>query len=193
VESHDNPLGFKPGVSLLKSMLAELLVRAALRSNEDFVECLKEVLKKLGVSLRDLSRLSGVSLSTLNKLLGEKRDVRLSTYRGIVSAVRKLEGGLVEGRAVAVVASRQVLDKLKLASLGSVVIRKYPAESPEEAVASAIMAERQGVEAVVCAPLLSRVLSKFLSIPIVPIGGDKVDIESAVKAAVALVEGRRVE
>ncbi len=87
------------------------LIEPALVSNESFIKTLKLVMKRQGTAMKELSEGSGIPLSTLNKVVSQERDLRLSTLRDIVGffqpKVNPKEGDLLIG----FIASRYSLDK----------------------------------------------------------------------------------
>ncbi|HRU81941.1 MAG TPA: hypothetical protein P5168_05270, partial [Candidatus Methanomethylicus sp.] len=56
----------------------DALIKSALTSNESFIGSLKSIMRQQGVSMKDLSDGSGIPLSTLNKVISQERDLRLS-------------------------------------------------------------------------------------------------------------------
>ena len=66
------------------------LMRAALISDEEFVSTLNAILKNdLRISVRELSGKSGISVSSLYKILHGRRSPNLSTLREIIRALRQ--------------------------------------------------------------------------------------------------------
>ncbi|MDD1660692.1 MAG: helix-turn-helix domain-containing protein, partial [Methanomicrobiales archaeon] len=65
------------------------LVRASLRSDEEFVAALTDILKHdLRISVKELSDRSGVAQSSLYKILHGRRSPNLSTLRAIARGIR---------------------------------------------------------------------------------------------------------
>ncbi len=154
-------------------MLADDLIRAAFSSDEELKSALSKVIKDLGFTVTKFAEVSGVSLSTLYKIISGEREPNLKTLREILKAVRRLEGTSKKGDLIAVVAARPVLDKITERSMvidgKNVTIREYPAASVEEALIAAIHAERDGALALVCAPIVSPTVEKILRIPVASI------------------------
>jgi len=154
-------------------MLADDLIRAAFSSDEELKSALSQVIKALGFTVTRFAEVSGVSLSTLYKIISGEREPNLKTLREILKAVRRLEGTSKKGDLIAVVAARPVLDKITERSMvidgKNVTIREYPAASVEEALIAAIHAERDGALALVCAPIVSPTVEKILRIPVASI------------------------
>lgn len=140
--------------------------------SEDFGEELEKIVKKgLKMSIREFAEESGISQSTLYKLLSGEREPNLSTLRKIAETIVKLSRNSEE--FIAVIASRSALNQLTSYEVDiegkKIKVKEYPANSFDEAVVSAVRAERDGAKALVCAPILSPLLEKILSIPIVTI------------------------
>ncbi|UCG68292.1 MAG: helix-turn-helix domain-containing protein [Thermoplasmata archaeon] len=149
------------------------LMDSILVSDDEFRETLRRILKSdLGMSIPEFSKKSGISQSTIYKILSEDREPNLRTLRQIITAIRKIEG-LKREPFIAVIVARSVLNKIeerKMKIAGKeIIIREYPANSMEETIISAVKAERDGARAVVCAPIVSTTIEKILRIPVATI------------------------
>jgi predicted transcriptional regulator len=154
-------------------MTADDLVRAAIESDEAFIKEFGRIIKdELRMTAAEFSEKSGVSPSTIYKLLSGHREPNIKTLRQIVSVLRKLEG-TEKTEFIAVIAARPVLDYIsekKLKVGGKLLtIREYSATSMEDAIVAAIRAERDGAKALVCAPIVSTTVEKVLRIPVATI------------------------
>jgi predicted transcriptional regulator len=161
------------------------LQKAAMESDASFKEALHEVLEGLGWTIQDLSRKARVSPSALYKIQNEERSPSLDVLRKILRAVREAEG-LTSGNFIALIVTRRVLDEVveRSVQIGdeTVKIREYPASTVEDAIVSAIRAERDGAVAVVCAPIVSPTIERILDIPIATIV-PKDSVTEAIKLA----------
>lgn len=170
-------------------VLYDELILAAMESNKKFAEVLKSVMKKKGISIRDLSAGSGVPVSTLNKMLSEERDVRLSTFREVIkyltAQTTEDEGDIVIG----IIAARPALNALSKHQLPvkgkKVVIKEYPANNLEDAIICAIKAEREKVQGLICASIVATTVEKFVRVPIVTI---KIEESNIIESMNILVE-----
>jgi len=148
------------------------LQRAAMESDVRFKEVLHETLEGLGWTVQELSKKAGVSPSALYKILNEDRSPSLDVLRKILRSVQDAEG-LTAGNFIALIVTRRVLDEVVERSVRigdkTVKIREYPAATVEDAIVSAIRAERDGAVAVVCAPIVSPTIERILDIPIATI------------------------
>ena len=148
------------------------LQKAALESDDAFRVALHETLENLGWTVQELAKKAGVSPSTIYKITSEQRSPSLDILRKILRGVREAEG-LRAGSFIALIVTRRVLDEVieRSVQIGdeTVKIREYPAATVEDAIVSAIRAERDGAVAVVCAPIVSPTIEKILDIPIATI------------------------
>jgi predicted transcriptional regulator len=149
----------------------ERVMRAAFQSDERLRETLKEVLRELGLSAREFSKVSAIPQSTLYKILSGHREPNITTLRQIVKTIRQREGS--EGNFIAIIAARPVLDKIseKKMKIGDkmLTLREYSATTIEEAIIAAVRAERDGASALVCAPIVSSVIEQLVHIPVATI------------------------
>ena len=153
--------------------LADDIVMAAFQSDEEFRRTLDKVIKKdLGLSITEFGERSRISQSTLYKILNGDRDPNLNTLRDIVNAVREIEG-LSREKFIAVIAARPVLDRISEREMTiegrRVIVREYSAMNMEDAIVAAVRAERDGAQALVCAPIVSYTIEKIVRIPVATI------------------------
>jgi predicted transcriptional regulator len=148
------------------------LQSAAMESDEKLRTALKEVLEDLGMTVQSLAGKADISPSTLYKIANEDRSPSLHILRKIVNAIRA-EEGLRSGNFIALIVTRRVLDEVveRSVQIGNekVRVREYPAATVEDAIVSAIRAERDGAVAIVCAPIVSPTIERILDIPIATI------------------------
>ena len=155
-----------------KTSLWEKLSKSSLESNENFRKTLKEILKKLRLDTKELSKLSGISESSLYKILtGNRSNPRLSTYRKIVNSIKNLEGyGEKTEPFIAIIAARSTLDAIEEGYIEiektKFQLKEYAAMTIEDAIVAAIRAQNEGAEAIVCAPIVGSIIEKVIKIPI---------------------------
>ncbi len=164
------------------------LIEAFLKSNEDFSLTLRSIMKRMNISIKKLSQETGIPISTLNKILNESRDIRISTLRTIISYFRRLERSSSD-IVIGIIASRYTLDNISKKQLlikgKKVLIKEYPVSNLEDAIISAIKAECDKVDGIVCAPIIANIIEKFIKIPIVSI---KVREENIIEPIDRLIE-----
>ncbi|MCS7119428.1 MAG: helix-turn-helix domain-containing protein [Archaeoglobaceae archaeon] len=158
---------------------------ASLVLDENFGKRLETVIKKeLQMDIRDFAKEARISESTIYKLISGKREPNLKTLRQIARIIERRFSR--DEEFIAVVASRSVLNMLLSYSIEidekKIAVREYSANSFEDAIISAVKAEREGARAIVCAPILSPTLEKIVSIPIVTII-PKEDLMNAIRLA----------
>ncbi|MFN3384508.1 MAG: helix-turn-helix domain-containing protein [Archaeoglobaceae archaeon] len=163
----------------LEKVIAELVLA------EDFGKKLEALIKnELKMEIREFAKEAGISESTIYKIVSGRREPNLKTLRQIAVFIAKKIKKTED--FIAVIASRSVLNMLMSYFVEvdekRIPIREYSANSFEEAVISAVKAERDGAKAIVCAPILSPTLEKIVRVPIVTII-PKEDLLNAVKLA----------
>ncbi|MDD1764528.1 MAG: helix-turn-helix domain-containing protein [Candidatus Methanomethyliaceae archaeon] len=143
-----------------------------MESNEAFVNELKNCMRQMGITTKELSEGSGLPLSTINKIISQERDLRLSTLRNILKYLRSL--GAPEGDiTIGIIAARPSLDKIskhQIITKGKkIIIKEYPASSIEDVIITAIKAEREKVDGIVCASIVAQIIEKFVRVPIMAV------------------------
>ncbi|MDH7510718.1 MAG: helix-turn-helix domain-containing protein [Methanolinea sp.] len=151
----------------------EKVIRAALVSDEEFSLVLRDVMKReMRISVRELAEASGIAPSSLYKIVHGQRSPNLSTLRAIVNAMRRVSR-LPEGEFIGLIAARPVLDVVQernaVVDNRRVRVREYPVHTMEEAIISALRAEREGAIAIVCAPIVSSVIEQIVNVPVATI------------------------
>ncbi len=149
------------------------LIRAALISDEEFVQTLQEVMRHdLRLSVRELSQQSGIAQSSLYKMIHGKRSPNLSTLRAVIHAMRRITHSS-EGEFIGLIAARPVLDVIEERNADvdgrKIRVREYPVHTLEEAIIAATRAEREGAVAIVCAPIVSSVIEQLVKVPVATI------------------------
>jgi predicted transcriptional regulator len=150
--------------------LVDELILGIMRGPDGFKNALREILAEdLKLSVNQFCSRTGLSPSTIYKIMQEKREPNLRTVRSVLRAVRQLEKQ-PSGPFIAVIAARGVLSKIeeRIVQVGekSLKVKEYPAQTMEDAIIAAVMAERDGALAVVCAPIIAPTIEKILSIPV---------------------------
>jgi predicted transcriptional regulator len=169
------------------------ILAASLRSDAELAKELRRVLDDLGVSASKFSKISGIPLSTIKKVLRGRGGVTLSTLRKILKAIELIEGKPAKP-FVAVVAAVTTLSKLRPLALepqGQVVeVRGYGVSTLDEAIKASLRAQNDGAAAIVCAPIVAHLIKDLVSIPIVTLDICDEDIERAVKVAAQRITER---
>ncbi|MGC9444938.1 MAG: helix-turn-helix domain-containing protein [Candidatus Methanospirareceae archaeon] len=135
----------------------------------------RTIRQKLGMSVGEFSTHSGIPASTLYKILSGERDPNLRTFRRILSTIRAIEGAEAKTnrKFIGIVGTRSVLDEIEQMSISvddrTIDIKEYAVTGIEEAIISAIQAERDGAAALVCAPIVSSTIEKVVTIPVATI------------------------
>jgi predicted transcriptional regulator len=159
---------------LIKLTLWEDVFWSGLKSDEAFRKALRNALGQLRIDAKGFSRRSGVSESSLYKILsGERANPRLSTYRKIVNTLKRLEGVREAEEVepfVAIIAARPSLDTLETKYVQvqgrRIQLREYAATSMEDVIVAAVRAQQEGAKAIVCAPIVSTTVEKIARVPV---------------------------
>jgi predicted transcriptional regulator len=180
-------------ISQEESDICNELLSAAMVSNEAFINKLKITMRQKMISSKDLSVGSGVPLSTINKIVSQGRDLRLSTLRDILQYLRSL--GVPEADVViGVIAARPSLDKISkhqiMAKGKKIIIKEYPASSIEDVIINAIRAEREKVDGIVCASIVAHVIEKFVRVPIMTVMVEESNLLDSVSLLVDKISSR---
>lgn len=156
-------------------------------SNKKFAETLSGIITdELKMNLLQFSEFCRIPYSTLYKIVKGEREPNLGTLRAIIQGLKKAEK-LPEKDFIAVIAAKHVLEDIeeRIVRTGGkeILVREYPATSIEEAIVSAVMAEKDGAMALVCAPIISNIVEKIVEIP-VSIIRPRRSVEKAIENAV---------
>ncbi|MCS7097930.1 MAG: helix-turn-helix domain-containing protein [Candidatus Methanomethyliaceae archaeon] len=175
------------GDSIEEKSIVEELIDSLLISNEEFSSTLRSIMKRKNISLKELSQGCNIPISTLNKIISESRDLRISTLRAIINYFKSLES-LSSDIVIGVIASRICLDTLSKHQIyvkdKKVLIKEYPVATIEDAIISAIRATRDGVHGIVCAPIVASIIEKFLKVPIVCIKVGEINVLESINLLV---------
>ena len=149
------------------------LLHAAIASDEEFVATLNTILKSdLRISVRELSEASGISVSSLYKLLHGRRSPNLTTLREITRAIQRFYH-VGDEKFVGLIAARPVLESVeeRVAEIEGrrMRVREYPVHTMEDAIVAAVRAEREGAIAIVCAPIVSSIIEQLVQVPVTTI------------------------
>jgi predicted transcriptional regulator len=179
--------------SLRLSSRCSNILAASLRSDAELAKELRRVLDELGISASKFSKMSGIPLSTIKKVLRGRGGVTLSTLRKILRAIEQIEGRSAKP-FVAVIAAVTTLSKLRSLSFKFqeqvVAVKEYGVSSLDEAIKASLRAQSDGAAAIVCAPIVAQLIKDVVSIPIVTLDVCGEDIERAVRTAVQKVTER---
>ncbi|MCL2318174.1 MAG: transcriptional regulator [Methanomassiliicoccaceae archaeon] len=153
-------------------MTIEDIISSMLREEGGFQKAFKSMLdEELEMSLSEFCSISGISQSTMYKILEEDREPNLRTIRQIIRALDKISRSEDEN-FVAVIASSTFFESLpkNMEVEGrTIMIKEYPISTVEDAIIAAVRAERDGALAIVCAPIIAVTVKKILRIPVSPV------------------------
>ena len=145
------------------------LISGMLKEEGGFQKALKDVLENdLNMTVNEFCRESGISQSTMYKILEEKREPNLRTVRMIIKAVKSVSEP-DSNDYIAVIASHIVFENLQRTidvNGRTVLLKEYPVATVEDAIIAAVRAERDGALAIICAPIVAPTVEKIVSIPV---------------------------
>ena len=145
------------------------LISGMLREEGGFQKAFRSILDdELNMSLNEFCQVSGISQSTMYKILEDKREPNLRTVRQIIKSL-KIIMGPEDKHFIAVIANTMSMESIpKTIDLDGlpVTIREYPVSTVEDAIIAAVRAERDGALGVVCAPIVAPTIEKILTVPV---------------------------
>ena len=145
------------------------LISGMMKEEGGFQKALKDVLENdLNMTVNEFCRKTGISQSTMYKILEEKREPNLRTVRMIVKAVKSISEP-DNNDYIAVIASHIVFENLQKnidVNGRNVILKEYPVATVEDAIIAAVRAERDGALAIICAPIVAPTVEKIVSIPV---------------------------
>jgi len=131
----------------------------------DFRTALEDELRRKNMTIKELADQANIPMATLYKISSGQVDVRLSTVKKIVSV---LEPALPS--FIAVIAAKFLLDEMEgheITVRDKVIkIRGYAANSIEECIIAAVIAEKEGASGIICAPVLASMVEKIVDVPV---------------------------
>uniref|UniRef100_A9A9G5 Transcriptional regulator n=1 Tax=Methanococcus maripaludis (strain C6 / ATCC BAA-1332) TaxID=444158 RepID=A9A9G5_METM6 len=158
--------------------------------SDKFTDEFKKVLLELDVPLKEFSEISEIPYSTLYKITNEK-DFRVSTLKKIINTVKSFEEEDSSEEKIALIAARPSLNKISTKRISvngkTYLLKEYPASTLEDCIVSAIYAEREGVKAIVCAPIVSTSIEKVVRIPVAVIIAEKNAFMEALEIVVSKI------
>jgi predicted transcriptional regulator len=150
-------------------MTVDDLITGMLREEGGFQIAFRGILdNELHMSLNEFCHASGISQSTLYKVMEGGREPNLRTVREVIKALKILNTA-EENRFIAIIAASTALESIPesvTVSGQSIKVHEYPVATLEDAIIAAVRAERDGALGLVCAPIVAPTVEKILSIPV---------------------------
>lgn len=167
----------------------EQLLYSVVNPDSDLEIALSDALNTLNISVTEFSDRSDISESLLYKITsGHRTNVQLDTFRRIVEECKQLEQGReASERLIAIISNRESLEHVRerVTIEGTdVAVRAYPSSTVEEAIRQSIVAERDGVDAIICGPITAYTIEDIAYTPVIGLDITNEQIEQAVKLAV---------
>jgi len=131
----------------------------------DFRVVLEDELRRRDMTVKELADRAGIPIATLYKISSGKVDVRLSTVKKIVAVMEPELPAFI-----AVIAAKFLLDEIEgqeFVVKGRVhKIQGYTANSIEECIIAAVIAEKEGAAGIICAPILASMVERIVDVPV---------------------------
>ncbi|MBI4971501.1 MAG: transcriptional regulator [Candidatus Omnitrophica bacterium] len=167
----------------------EKVMYEILTGTQPINEILHQALSDLRLSIKEFAKETRISKSTLYKIMSsQKKDVRLSNVKEIISGIRKIQDNVVEnGNSIAMIIDRAALESIKKeieVDGRTFSIKGYPSTNIEEAIIQGVNAERDGVKAIICGPIAAFTLEKLVRIPVIALKLKPEQIQSALSTVV---------
>jgi predicted transcriptional regulator len=163
----------------------ERLLYSVVDREERLDEVVGSCLDELNLSVPEFCEHADLSESTMYKIVsGHRQNIQLDNFQKIVRALKRIEQGReLDERTVAVVTNRESLEEVRSTvemDDYEISIEGYPSATVEEALKQSIIAERDGVDAIICGPITAYTLEDVLYTPVVGLNVGQDQIEDAV-------------
>lgn len=164
------------------------MLHAAVEPERDLGTALNEALDELNISVTEFSEHSNLPESTIYKIKSGHRDnIQLDTFEEIIQTLKRIEYEQDYGEgAVAVITNRESLEEIPndLDVDGKAVsIHGYPCSTVEEAIRQSILAEKDGVSAIVCGPITAYTIENIVHVPVVGLDVGREQVSAAITKA----------
>ncbi len=150
-------------------MTVDDIITGMLREEGGFQIALRSVLEdELHMSLNEFCQATGLSQSTLYKVMEGGREPNLRTVRDVIKAIKILSTP-EDSRFIAIIAASTALENVPrdVTVSGQLIrVHEYPVATLEEAIIASVRAERDGALGLICAPIVAPTVEKILSIPV---------------------------
>lgn len=171
----------------------ERVLYSVITQDEALGDALEEALDDLNVPVSEFCGEAGISESTMYKIMsGHRENIQIQNFKSIVVALRRLEQDQDPGeRSVAVITNRESLENTKnrMQVRGyEVTLHGYPCSTVEEAIRQSILAERDGVDSIICGPITAYTVENIVHIPVVGLDVRPDQVKNAVETAINKLE-----
>lgn len=171
----------------------ETVLYSVVSRNKEFGDALERSLDELNMSVPEFCADSDLSESTVYKILSGHRDnIQLENFRRILRTLKRLEQGRgVDERAVAVITNREALEQVRdeiTVDGYEISLRGYSSATVEEAIRQGIIAERDGVDAIICGPITAYTIENIIHTPVIGLSIRSEQIREAVETVIRRTE-----
>jgi len=167
----------------------ERILYATVNPDAKLGDELASVLDDLNMSVAEFGERTGISESVLYKFTsGHRTNIQLENFQQIVQAVKRVEQGRDESeRVVGVISNRESLEPVRSTRTIDgieVSLWEYPSSTVEEAIRQSIIAERDGVDAIICGPITAYTIENIVYTPVIGLDITSEQIDRAIETAV---------
>lgn len=167
----------------------ERILHSVVNPDGDLGTALSDAFEELNVSVTEFSEGTGLSESLLYKITsGHRTNIQLDNFRRIVQEVKRLEQGRSSNeRSVALITNRESLEQIRnrvVIEGITMILEAYPSSTVEEAIRQSIIAERDGVDAIICGPITAYTIEEIVYTPVIGLDVTNEQIEQAIELAV---------
>lgn len=167
----------------------EHVLYTAIKHDDVLGDRFEAALEELNMSIVEFAEASGVSKSLLYKIASDHRqNIQMENFRRIVRTLRRIEQGRSHNeREVAIITNRASLEHLKTEYQFDDIelrLREYPCSTVEEAIKQSILAERDGVDAIICGPITAYTVEEIVHTPVIGLSVETGQVTEALQTAV---------
>lgn len=166
----------------------EAVLFTAAEQDTEIGPVVQRALDELNVSVPEFCEGTELSESTMYKIIsGHRTNVQLENFGRIVRRIRRLEQGAeTNQRTIGVITNRESFERVRnRLDIGDMEVRLkgYPSATVEEAIRQSILAERDGVDAIICGPITAHTVENLIHVPVVGLSVSAEQIIDAVEIA----------
>jgi predicted transcriptional regulator len=167
----------------------EHVLYSVVQSDKELGDVINSAFQELNISISEFCTQTGMSESTVYKITSGHRDnIQLDVFRKLVSSIRQIEQGQAhDERTVAVISNRKALEGMRTRQeINGMTIRikGYPSATVEEAIRQGILAERDGVNAIICGPITAYTIEEVEYTPVLGLDITSEQINDALTLAI---------
>lgn len=171
----------------------EEMLHSAVEPESSLDEAFETSLEELNVTVSEFCEHSNLPESTVYKIKsGHRNNVQLDSFIEIIHTLKRIENDQEPlEKAIAVITNRESLEdvpnqmdfKDQLVS-----VHGYPSSTVEEAIRQSILAEKDGVNAIVCGPITAYTIEEIVHVPVIGLDVSQQQVSEAINTALGKME-----